>query len=142
MVLMTRSGFSEAWKWKKKGGLGDEKVRGCDQDTRQMQEVYFLPVERSSLESVCSASMISEKVPWEQKWLHETGGQRRRGDNIKQMPEARVPWPLRCTQSVRPDLVKLNTCNLCALSSCRQTSCRGAFLRTSFQNNGAVSLPS
>lgn len=48
-------------------------------------------MERSSLESVCNASMISEKVPWEHKWLHETGGQRSVcGDNIKQKPEAIV----------------------------------------------------
>lgn len=60
----------------------------------QMKRFYFLPVERSSLESVCNASMISEKVPWEHKWLHETGGQRRCGDNIKQRPEAIVPYSL------------------------------------------------
>lgn len=34
--------------------------------------VCVLPVERSSLESVCKASMISEKVPWEDRRLHET----------------------------------------------------------------------
>lgn len=74
------------WRQKVREGKGG-KVRKCGG-----KGVYFLPVERSSLESVCNASMISEKVPWEHKWLHETGGRRRCGDNIKHRPEAIVPY--------------------------------------------------
>lgn len=68
--------------------------------------VHPLPVERSSLESVCNASMISEKVPWEHKWLGETGGRRRCGDNIMQRPEARAPLPA-LLNTICP--LKLNT---------------------------------
>lgn len=60
-------------------------------------------MERSSLESVCNASMISEKVPWEHKWLGETGGQRDADDNIRQ-----EKTPGDCSPcSVHP--MKLNT---------------------------------
>lgn len=66
------------------------------------------------MESVCNASIISEKVPWEHKWLHETGGQRRRGDNIEQRPEATVQNTI-----CQPDQAKPNTWTpkLCAFSS-------------------------
>lgn len=66
--------------------------------------MWCLPVERSSSESVCNASMISEKVPWGDKWLHETGGRRRCADSIKSRPAAIVLNTHR-TENKLPNLI-------------------------------------